>query len=275
MRSCGFRMLAGGIALATMLTGCKKAAVVDPPTAGRAQPFSGDGKKPEPDWDEWGLEAMPPAPAPPQEKPLKLGGKGPVKVFSNVPTKDRVVFVTIDDGQEKDPRFVQMLTDLRVPVSMFLTDGNIQDDYGYFKPIQALGNHVQNHTMTHPVMSNLGLEGQRREICGAQGSLTKQYGTAPKLFRPPFGMWNSLTRQAAKSCGIQGIVLWTASMQIHDMQYDGPNRKLHPGDVLLAHFRGPKQLKGETMTGMFAEMLKRIRKRGFAVARLEDYISFR
>jgi hypothetical protein len=61
-------------------------------------------------------------------------------------------------------------------------------------------------------------------------------------------------------------------MQIHDMQYDDVNKKLHPGDILLAHFRGKEQLKGETMTAMFAHMLKRIQKQGFAVARLEDYV---
>ncbi|MEU8343749.1 polysaccharide deacetylase family protein [Spirillospora sp. NPDC048832] len=225
------------------------------------------------EWAKWGLKPLPPAPPPPEEKPLELGGKGPVEVFDKVPTEQRVVFITIDDGQEKDPRFVQMLTDLQVPVTMFLTDNVIQDDYGYFKPLQALGNRVQNHTLTHPVLPVLGLDGQKREICGNQKVLSKQYGTEPTLLRPPYGRWNWATQQAARKCGIDGIVMWRASMQIHDMQYDDANKKLHPGDILLAHFRGPEQLKGATMTEMFAAMLKRIGKQGFAVARLEDYVT--
>ncbi|MFB4304585.1 polysaccharide deacetylase family protein [Actinomadura sp. GTD37] len=224
-------------------------------------------------WRTWGLRPLPPPPVVPADKPLKLGGKGPVKVFDSVPTEDRVVFITIDDGQEKDPRFVQMLTDLQVPVTMFLTDNVIQDDYGYFKPLQTLGNHVQNHTLTHPVLPTLGLDGQKREICGSQKILAEQYGTRPTLLRPPFGRWNWATQQAARECGIDGIVMWRASMQIHDMQYDDLNKRLHPGDILLAHFRGPEQLKGKTMTEMFANMLKRIQRQGFAVARLEDYVS--
>lgn len=224
-------------------------------------------------WGKWGLKPLPPTPEPPEEKPLKLPGEGPVKVFDRVPTEERVVFITIDDGHEKDPRFVQMLTDLQVPVTMFLTDGLIQDDYAYFKPLQALGNHVQNHTLTHPVLPVIGLDGQKREICGDQDALSKQYGAKPTLLRPPYGRWNWATQQAARKCGIDGIVMWRASMQIHDMQYDDVNKRLHPGDILLAHFRGPEQLKGETMTAMFAHMLKRVQKQGFAVARLEDYIS--
>ena len=71
---------------------------------------------------------------------------------------------------------------------------------------------------------------------------------------------------------MQAIVLWRESMQIKNMQYQLPGKKLRPGDIILAHFRGPAELKGTTMTQMFANLLKRIREQGFAVARLEDYI---
>ncbi|WP_173097112.1 polysaccharide deacetylase family protein [Actinomadura verrucosospora] len=274
------RVVAGAAVLAVALAGCQRSAAEKPKAGTPAGPA---GPAPEvrhePDtaavWRKWGLKPLAPAPAPPVDKPLKLSKKGPAKVFESVPTKDRVVFVTLDDGQEKDPRFVAMLRELKVPVTMFLTKDDIQDDYGYFKPLQELGNRIQDHTVTHPVLPTLGPEGQKREICGDRDALTEQYGTAPTLLRPPFGRWNSATQEAARECGISGIVMWRASMQIHDFQYDDPKKELHPGDILLAHFRGPKQLKGETMTQMFAHLLKQIEKRGFAVGRLEDYISVR
>ncbi|MEU5995644.1 polysaccharide deacetylase family protein [Spirillospora sp. NPDC047418] len=271
-----FRVIAGVAVLVAALSACKASEhgkVAASPSAEPAPSVTPVVRDEAAMWGKWGLKPLPPAPEPPEEKPLKLPAKGPVTVFDRVPTEERVVFITIDDGQEKDPRFVQMLTDLQVPVTMFLTDNVIQDDYAYFKPLQALGNHVQNHTLTHPVLPALGLDGQKREICGDQDVLSKQYGTKPTLLRPPYGRWNWATQQAARECGIDGIVMWRASMQIHDMQYDDVNKALHPGDILLAHFRGPEQLKGETMTAMFAHMLKRIQKQGFAVARLEDYVS--
>ncbi|MFC9971600.1 polysaccharide deacetylase family protein [Spirillospora sp. NPDC127200] len=257
------------VLLGVLVSGCDRPAADGPGRERSAGPAAGG--RDAPDWAKWGLKALPAAPPPPADKPLKLGRRD-VRVFSAVPTEDRVVFITIDDGKEKDPRFVEMLKDLRVPVSMFLTDDAVKDDYGYFKGLQALGDRVQNHTLDHPVMPGLGLEGQRNQICGAQKVLASRYGTAPTLFRPPYGRWNSLTKQAAASCGVHGIVLWRASMQIHDMQYDDPAKKLHPGDVILAHFRGRAELKGTTMTEMFANLLKRVRKQGFAVARLEDYV---
>ncbi|MFB7616599.1 polysaccharide deacetylase family protein [Kitasatospora sp. NPDC056181] len=239
-------------------------------TTPAAAPAAGDAAA----WAKWNLKPLPPAPAPPADKPVKLQRTGPVPVFSDVKTADKVVFVTIDDGAEKDPKFVEMLTDLKVPVSMFLTRDIVKDNYGYFKPLQALGNHVQNHTVDHPVMSKIPAEKQKSEICDAQSALTQQYGTAPLLFRPPFGDGaNTPTlNTSVQQCGPRAIVLWRESMQIHDMQYQAADQKLKSGDIILAHFRGPKELKGATMTQMFGELLARIQEQGFAVARLEDYI---
>ncbi|PYC78157.1 polysaccharide/chitin/xylan deacetylase [Streptomyces tateyamensis] len=224
-------------------------------------------------WAKWNLKPLPAAPAAPADKPVKLAKTGTVPVIDHIQTTDKVVFITIDDGAEKDPKFVQMLTDLKVPITMFLTKDIIKSDYGYFKPLQALGNSIQNHTVTHPVMSKLSADKQKSEICEDQSTLTQQYGTAPFLFRPPFGdgAHTPTLNQSVQQCGPRAIVLWKESMQIHDMQYQGA-KTLQPGDIILAHFRGPGELKGETMTQMFGELLSRIQEQGFAVARLDDYV---
>ncbi|MGW2251823.1 polysaccharide deacetylase family protein [Kitasatospora sp. NPDC001660] len=239
------------------------------PTAAATTPAAGDAA-----WAKWNLKPLAPAPAAPADKPIKLERTGTVPVFSDVKTSDKVVFITIDDGAEKDPKFVEMLTDLKVPISMFLTKDIVKNDYGYFKPLQALGNHIQNHTVTHPVMSKITPDKQKSEVCDDQAALTQQYGTAPLLFRPPFGDGaNTPTlNNSVQQCGPRAIVLWRESMQIHDMQYQAGDKKLQPGDIILAHFRGPKELKGATMTQMFGELLARIQEQGFSVARLEDYI---
>ncbi|MEV7673334.1 polysaccharide deacetylase family protein [Streptomyces sp. NPDC000963] len=221
---------------------------------------------------KWGLKPFAAPPAPPAVKPVVRGPGEPVPVISEIPTREKIVFVTIDDGAEKDPEFVTMMKELRVPFTMFLTDAAIRADYGYFSPLVAQGHGVANHTLTHPDLRTLSPEAQRREICGQQEKLKRRYGTAPRLFRPPYGNWNEATRAAAGTCGVDAIVLWRESMQIKNMQYQRGDRKLHPGDIVLAHFRGPSELKGRTMTEMTATMLRRIQEQGFTVARLEDYV---
>lgn len=285
----------GALALLALATGCGdnggggapaaaggSSAAAPQPTGGGAVPTSPAGTPTTPApaggdpaaWAKWNLKPLTPAPAPPADKPIKLERTGPVPVFSEVKTSDKVVFITIDDGAEKDPKFVEMLTELKVPISMFLTRDIVKNDYGYFKPLQALGNHIQNHTVDHPVMSKIPAEKQKSEICDAQSALTQQYGTAPLLFRPPFGDGaNTPTlNNSVQQCGPRAMVLWRESMQIHDMQYQAADKKLKSGDIILAHFRGPKELKGATMTQMFGDLLARIQEQGFSVARLEDYI---
>ncbi|MGW4158393.1 polysaccharide deacetylase family protein [Streptomyces sp. NPDC004788] len=222
---------------------------------------------------KWGLKPFPAPPAPPAKKPVqRRAAGGPVPVVSDIPTTEKIVFVTIDDGAEKDPRFVEMMRDLKVPVTMFLTDASIRSDYPYFTRLAAEGNGIANHTLTHPNLRTLSAEAQHREICGQQAKLTKEYGKPPRLFRPPYGNWNEATRAAVGQCGLDAIVLWRESMQIQNMQYQRPDRKLHPGDIILAHFRGPSELKGRTMTQMMTNLLRHIQEQGFTVARLEDYL---
>ncbi|MFI8519049.1 polysaccharide deacetylase family protein [Streptomyces sp. NPDC085481] len=240
------------------------------PAAGHKTPDAPDARAAA--YRKWGLKPFAPAPAPPAKKPVVRAPGGPVPVVSDIPTKDKVVFLTFDDGAEKDPGFVAMMRDLDVPMTMFLTDAAIRADYDYFAPLVAQGHGVANHTLTHPNLRTLSQEAQRKEICGQQSKLAKEYGKRPRLFRPPYGNWNESTRAAAGSCGVDAIVLWRESMQIKNMQYQRGDKKLHPGDIILAHFRGPSELKGTTMTEMTANLLRHIQEQGFTVARLEDYL---
>ncbi|MFK0210036.1 polysaccharide deacetylase family protein [Streptomyces sp. NPDC090298] len=268
-------------AAALLVTGCtveEPAAAQTPAPARTTAPPAGHKAPGDPAaaraaaYRKWGLKPFAAPPAPPSVKPVVRPAGGPVPVISEIPTREKIVFLTIDDGAEKDPGFVRMMKDLKVPFTMFLTDASIRADYPYFAPLIAQGHGLANHTLTHPNLPTLGPEAQRREICGQQTRLKERYGITPRLFRPPYGNWNEATRAAAGECGVDAIVLWRESMQIKNMQYQRGDRKLRPGDIILAHFRGPSELKGLTMTEMTATLLRRVQEQGFTVARLEDYV---
>ncbi|WP_327289181.1 polysaccharide deacetylase family protein [Streptomyces sp. NBC_01198] len=249
-----------------------------PRDATTASPTTPPASKPSPTDDraagfrKWGLPLLPPPPAPPAVKPIRTGD-GKIPAVSDIPTTQKIVFLTFDDGAEKDPKFVGMMRDLKIPFTMFLTDDIIKNDYGFFRPLQALGNTIENHTLSHPDLHGRTLAQQKHEICTQQQKLTHEYGKVPGLFRPPYGNYNTDTRAAVKSCGgLRAMILWRESMQIKKVQFQRPDKKFHPGDIILAHFRGPAQLKGETMTKMVANLLRQISSQGFTLARLEDYV---
>ncbi|MFI1755843.1 polysaccharide deacetylase family protein [Streptomyces sp. NPDC020571] len=230
----------------------------------------------------WGLEKVPlTAPAPPEKKPeikaregFEVDGQEEddlPPVFTTVPTKEKVVFLTIDDGAEKDPAFLKMMSELRIPYTVFLTDDEIKDDYGYFKKMQARGITLNNHTLSHPYLPALSYEEQKQEICGMQDVMEKRYGKRPVLFRPPFGNYDGDTLRAAKSCGIEYAPIWSEEVYVDHWEYREWDQDLHPGDIVLTHFRGTDDWDG-TMTDMVRRFLDRITADGYAVARLEDYL---
>jgi len=213
------------------------------------------------------------APPPPAVKPVTLSASHP-KVFSNVPLTDKVVFVTIDDGIEKDPKFIQMVKDFQIPLTISLADVLIRDDYAYFEKLYKTGYvSIQNHTVTHPLdMPAMGAAQQLDEISEQQVKLHKEYGVKPYIFRPPGGNYSKVTIEATSEAGLKGLMLWKETMQVTDMEYQTSVHRLHPGDIILCHFRGPAQLHGETMVNMMIHLYKHIQAQGFTVADITDYV---
>ncbi|MER6102515.1 polysaccharide deacetylase family protein [Streptomyces sp. NPDC001832] len=230
---------------------------------------------------KWGLDSPPLiAPPPPAVKPhittregfkVNGGDDSLPPVFTTVPTKDRIVFLTMDDGAEKDPELLQMMDELDIPYSAFLSDYLVRDSYGYFLEMQRLGVGLNNHTLSHPHLPRLSYSEQRSEICDQQAIIEKQYGQRPTLFRPPYGTYDSDTLRIAKACGIKAVPLWNAEAFPDRMEYREEDQDLHPGDIIVTHLRGRKDWGG-SMADLVRAVMKTITDKGYAVARLEDYV---
>lgn len=230
----------------------------------------------------WGLKQVPlTAPPAPAEKPrittrrgFEVDGheeKGLPPVFTTIPTRQKIVFLTIDDGAEKDPAFLRMMSDLNIPYTAFLSDYLVKEDYGYFARMRDRGVTLNNHTLHHPYLPGLSYARQKREICGMQDVIEKRYGTRPALFRPPYGNYNENTLRAARSCGIKYAPIWNEEVFVDHWEYREWDREIHPGDIVLSHFRGRSDWKG-TMPDMVRRFLDKVTAEGYAVARLEDYL---
>ncbi|MFF6886431.1 polysaccharide deacetylase family protein [Streptomyces sp. NPDC012421] len=231
---------------------------------------------------KWGLKLTPlEAPAPPRVKPkittrkgFETDGEGLPPVFTTIPTKEKVVFLTIDDGAEKDPALIRMMSDLKIPYSAFLSDYVVSDDYAYFarmRKSQPGGVALHNHTLNHKYLPGLSYARQKREICGMQDVIEKKYGERPELFRPPYGNYNEDTLRAAKSCGVKAVPLWASEAFPDHMEWREWDRDLHPGDIVLTHFRGEEDWKG-SMPDMIRRVMNVITSKGYAVGKLEDYV---
>ncbi|MCX5257988.1 polysaccharide deacetylase family protein [Streptomyces canus] len=264
-------LVAGGLA-AVLLTGCAQS--VDPierlgkKAAQRVGSYGPDGPGGESRADgrpyrHWGLLA--PLQAPPRvavRAAVRRGGLLPV--VRRVGTSDKVVFLTYDDGAERDPRFVDMVRELRLPVSMFLTDSVVGPGYGHFARLQSVGASIQNHTLDHSALRGLPYAGQRAEICGQQEKVRSRFGIRPRLFRPPYGTYDRTTLRAAADCGLSAVVLWSVSLE-----GGAPRRPLRAGDIVSV---ASGEASGPTLTERTTTVLREIERRGLTVGRLEDYL---
>jgi peptidoglycan/xylan/chitin deacetylase (PgdA/CDA1 family) len=185
-------------------------------------------------------------------------------VISHIPVQGKLVFITIDDGWEKDPSFVRLVGERRVPLTLFLTNRAIDGDYGYFRGLQREGALIEDHTMTHPYMPKLPYARQKEEICAPAAIYARQYGTRPTLFRAPYGATGRDTLRAARACGMKAVFFWREVVTGGRIAYQVPGR-LHPGDILLVHF-------DPNMTANFEKLLRTIHQQGFRPAAIKKYL---
>ncbi|MFF9621979.1 polysaccharide deacetylase family protein [Streptomyces griseosporeus] len=190
-------------------------------------------------------------------------------VVDRVRTRDRVVFLTYDDGVERDPRFVDMVRELRLPVAMFLTDSVAGPGYGHFARLRAVGASIGNHTLDHSALRGLPYAGQRAEICGQQEKLRARFGVRPRLFRPPYGAYDATTLRAAGGCGISAVVLWRVSVDGGGLSYARGVHRLLSGDIVTID---PDERTGVSLRERTMRLLREIEDTGLRAARLEDYV---
>ncbi|MFH8219961.1 polysaccharide deacetylase family protein [Streptomyces sp. NPDC018057] len=269
------RTAAGLLAAVLLLAGC--ASSVDPiQRLGRkaaqrvASPDAASDRQP---YRRWGLTAPLPAPPRPPARPAAATARpaGPPPVVDHVDTPDRVVFLTYDDGAERDARFVDMVRELRLPVSMFLTDSIAGPGYGHFARLRSAGAALENHTLEHPALRGLPHAGQRAEICGQRDELRARFGVRSRLFRPPYGSYDATTRRAAAECGVSAIVLWRASLTETGLRFTHGRHALRPGDILLVT-SDADDLDGPALRERTTRLLREIQRDRLTVARLQNYL---
>lgn len=195
-------------------------------------------------------------------KPLPTGVAVPV--LSKVPTDDRVIFLTIDDGMVRDPRVPELIIEHRIPVAVFVNEGVFREDPDYFIRVASQGGSINSHTRSHTDLRKLGASAQRNEICGMRDVIGEKVLFPGHLFRAPYGVNNATTQQVAGSCGINAILYWHAALNNGQVQLQ-QGRTLQPGDIVLSHFRP------DLYDNIIALSLKALAE-GFTFAPIDAYL---
>lgn len=194
--------------------------------------------------------------------PTRESVKIPKSVY-RIKTKDKVAFITIDDGIYKTENALAYVKANKLPVTAFLSSWTIKGSKKYFNEFTQWGS-VQNHSATHASFAKKSTD-LDHEICYVQKRYAKKYDWHPWMLRPPYGAGqdSQAVRNMGQKCGIQQIVMWDASVGNGRISY--ANSKLQPGSIILMHFS--KNLKKDLKLAV-----KKIRAAGLEPANLDDYL---
>jgi peptidoglycan/xylan/chitin deacetylase (PgdA/CDA1 family) len=185
----------------------------------------------------------------------------------SVKTKERVAFITIDDGWARDDKFLAYERKNHVPVTAFLLDKVVAPkNLWYWQELHTAGVVFENHSMTHLDFTKLSDKAISWQICQTSKDYKKWFGYVPQLLRPPYGAHNNHVVQVAHQCGIKAVVGWDASIQ-----QNGPlttwhgGENINPGDIILMHFH-------PNMENQVQHIVDVAKARHIKIAYLESYL---
>ena len=183
------------------------------------------------------------------------------KVVYRVPTRDNVVFITIDDGFTTTPGLAAVIERNKVPITTFAMPRLVKRQKKWYLARKNMT--FENHTVNHRSLTFLSLRSQKREICRANDQLEKTTGERPVFFRPPGGNFTNVTRRAVVECGMKYLVMWNVIAEKNVLRM--PAGRLNRGDIILMHYL-------PSTASTLELLLAQIKKNGLRPALLRDYL---
>jgi peptidoglycan/xylan/chitin deacetylase (PgdA/CDA1 family) len=177
----------------------------------------------------------------------------------------REIALTFDDGPGPyTPGVLAVLRRMHTPATFFEVGVLEQYFHASTTEIVAMGDTIGDHTQLHPPMSELSRRDQREEILQDVSSIGQYGAPFPRLFRPPYGMWNNTTLALLRRYRML-MVLWTVDTNdyrkpgvpaIVDAALDGAR----PGGIILMHDAGGD--RSQTIAALPA-IIRGLRRRGY------------
>jgi peptidoglycan-N-acetylglucosamine deacetylase len=158
-------------------------------------------------------------------------------------SQHREVALTFDDGPGPyTPEILSILERKNVPATFFEVGFEERWFYTSTRAIVADGDAIGDHTELHAAMSRLSAADQRAQLFEDARALERRGAAFPRLFRPPYGLWNANTL-ALLHRNRMLMVLWT--VDTNDYRHPGVQAIVRaalsgarPGAIILLHDAG-------------------------------------
>jgi peptidoglycan/xylan/chitin deacetylase (PgdA/CDA1 family) len=187
----------------------------------------------------------------------------------------REVALTFDDGPSPYTlRILRVLRKRRAAATFFPIGQSINQYPNILRRVRRRGFPIGDHTMSHPLMGHLTRDRQSAEIDG-QARVMRRVGVPyPRLFRPPDGSFDDVTRDLLHGRRML-MVLWSVNPE----DYFRPGTKaivqrvmagVRPGAIVLMHDGGGD--RSQTVAALPA-IIHRLRARHYRVVTVPRLLS--
>lgn len=176
----------------------------------------------------------------PKPKKKKKSKKSKKQEKENKKDK-KIVALTFDDGPDDKvtPKILKTLKKHDVKATFFMLTKSAEKFPDIAKRVAKEGHEIANHSETHINLNTVKKSRIDKEVVQSKKQLKKITGVDPKLFRPPYGEYNSTVIELAKKSE-QEIIMW--SVDTLDWQHknkkrtvDIVTRETKPLSIVLMH----------------------------------------
>jgi peptidoglycan/xylan/chitin deacetylase (PgdA/CDA1 family) len=186
----------------------------------------------------------------------------------------REIALTFDDGPGPyTTQVVSILNQLHVPATFFEVGTPEQYFSAGTRAVVAGGYTIGDHTWSHAPMSELSAGDQRSQLVSEANEMVKFGAPFPRLFRPPYGLWNSQTLALLKRYRML-MVLWT--VDTNDYRLPGTDSIINsvvsgaqPGAIMLMHDAGGNRT--ETIAAL-PEIVEDLRAHGYKLVTVPQLV---
>ena len=160
----------------------------------------------------------------------------------SVETSEKKIAISFDAawGNDDTHTLVEILKEYKVPATFFVVGAWVDKYPESVKELAAAGHRVQNHSNTHPYMTQLSRVQMTDEITSCNDKIKAITGVAPILFRPPYGDYDNAVIETVEGLDMYAIQWSVDSLDWQDTAtadsiYKRVTSKVKPGSIVLFH----------------------------------------
>jgi peptidoglycan/xylan/chitin deacetylase (PgdA/CDA1 family) len=169
------------------------------------------------------------------------GPLGRQQIIWSVPTRERVLALTFDDGPDPEftPRILDALARHGVRATFNVMGYNAIRHADLLRAVVAAGHELGNHTWTHQDLAFQSRAATRRQLERGREAIEATGGVRLRFFRPPRAELTGAAVQAAAELG-NDVLLWSVTrgpggVGTARTVADHVVRSVGPGDIVALH----------------------------------------